>query len=403
MNKKVIIITKGNFPFGGPTANFLRNFAKSLSYAECEVMCISPIGFNYGHNVDNLKKRSGKVGDVSYRYLGFVNNPNNFFGKIINNLLGLVLPFFYILYRFPARRYSTVVVYNPFLGNMLSYLIVKIVFRMQLVIILPEFYDRPKKNKFSVPFLKWCSFYLSIKYLVRYGDKFIVLSNYLKEFLEGRFKNEKPILIIPNLTDADFFGDLSCSPFLENKYTIGYVGTPTNKDGVYDLIKSFSVIHKEFPQTHLLIIGDLTNGNSIIPSLTEYATNHGLTFNDITFTGLIPYKDVPGLLSSCQLLALTRPAGIASEAGFPSKLGEYFACKKPVLITSVGDIPFYFDDHKQVFMANPNDIDSIVNSMRIAIINKPLSDKVAQEGYLWMKNNLNYRGKAKTLSTFIFN
>ena len=83
--------------------------------------------------------------------------------------------------------------------------------------------------------------------------------------------------------------------------------------------------------------------------------------NSITFTGLVPFSDVPRLLNSCQILALTRPSGIFAEAGFPTKLGEYFACKKPVLITEVGDMPTYFKNENHVILVEPDNINSIVN------------------------------------------
>ncbi len=397
----ISIVIRGNFPFGGATANFLRYFALSLSYSGNKVSSISATGFMYGNNVDNLKKRTGKIGDVSFRYLGYLNNPKYLFGKLLNNLFGFILPIFYLFYKSLKRDVDTVVVYNPTVFTMLSYLIIKYLFRKQLVVIVPEFYEKPNTRFLSIARFKWYSFFYCAKYLLRYADKFIVLSQFLELYVKSRLKSLKPILIMPNLTDSELFEDVSRKPFLESIYTIGYVGTPTNKDGVLDLICSFGVIHKEFPKTHLLIIGDLTNGNTIISALKTYAKSQGLMDTDITFTGLLPYKDIPNLLASCQLLALTRPSGISAEAGFPSKLGEYFSCKRPVVITRVGDIPFYFEDKKHVFLANPNDIDSIVDSIKSAITDKELSERVALEGYQWMIQNLHYKNQAIRLKNFI--
>ena len=106
-------------------------------------------------------------------------------------------------------------------------------------------------------------------------------------------------------------------------------------------------------------------------------------------------------MKSCQILALTRPSGIFAEAGFPTKLGEYFACKKPVLITKVGDIPNYFKNEKHVILVEPNNIDSIVDGFEKIICNKDLSEKLSSNGYDWMKNNLDLNNVSTKLITFL--
>jgi glycosyltransferase involved in cell wall biosynthesis len=100
-------------------------------------------------------------------------------------------------------------------------------------------------------------------------------------------------------------------------------------------------------------------------------------------------------------LALTRPNGIFSEAGFPTKLGEYFACKKPVVITRVGDIPKYFKNEEHIILVEPGNIESIVNGFEV-LINRPnLSDKISKESYVWMDQNLNYLNVSLTIDLFI--
>jgi glycosyltransferase involved in cell wall biosynthesis len=237
--------------------------------------------------------------------------------------------------------------------------------------------------------------------LVRYADKFIVFSNYLKEYLSNRLKSSKDILIMPNLTDPKRFEINDIKPFKPNKITIGYVGTPTQKDGVLDLIKSFSIINNKYPNTHLLIIGDITNGDTIVPGLKKYASENGVKDDCITFTGLQSHRVVPQLLLSCQILALTRPKGIAAEAGFPTKLGEYLSCRKPVLITKVGDIPNYFKNEEHVILVEPENIESITHGFETIIINKKLSDELGLNGYKWMDENLNYVTQSKKISEFI--
>jgi glycosyltransferase involved in cell wall biosynthesis len=202
--------------------------------------------------------------------------------------------------------------------------------------------------------------------------------------------------------DPDNFHVPNSKPFIKNKITIGYAGTPPTKDGVMYLIDSFKILNKKYPNTHLLIIGDSINGNSTIPQLKDQALKLGLIEN-ITFTGLIAFSKIPELFNACQILALTRPNGISNEAGFPTKLGEYFACRKPVVITRVGDIPVYFKNEEHVIIVNPEDIVSIANGFEKLINNNPLSERICNNAYNWMDINLNYKNMSHKLCKFITN
>lgn len=403
VGRKKIVLVANNFPFGGASANLLRYFSLALALQNNDVEVIIPTGGYYGNKIDVNKKRYGKIESVKYRHLGFINHPKNYFGKAIDNILGLILPFFFLLSKSLKNNLDIIIIYCPGSINIILYLITNFLLRKKLLVILPEFYEKPKSKCISRSLIGWYSFYISIKYLVRYADKFIVLTSYLDKYLKNRLKSPKDILIMPNLTDPKRFDIDEIQPFKTNKITIGYVGTPTKKDGALDLIKSFSVLNNNYPDTHLLIIGDITNGNTIVPDLKKYAFENGVKEDCVTFTGLQSHMHIPHLLLSCQILALTRPNGIFAEAGFPTKLGEYLSCKKPVLITKVGDIPKYFKNEEQVILVEPENIQSIADGFEKIITNKNLSENLCLRGHAWMDENLNYVNQSKRISEFINN
>jgi glycosyltransferase involved in cell wall biosynthesis len=202
------------------------------------------------------------------------------------------------------------------------------------------------------------------------------------------------------LTDSTVFEAHNVKPFIENKITIGYSGTPTAKDGILDLIRSFGILNKKYPNTHLLVIGDLTNGETIVPDLKNYAKSY-MDLENISFTGLVSHERIPDLLNSCQILAMTRHNGIFAQAGFPTKLSEYFACKKPVLTTAVGDISKYFTNREDLILTEPENIESIVNGFEDLLNDKQLADKISLNGYNWMNLNTNYLNISSNLSKFI--
>jgi glycosyltransferase involved in cell wall biosynthesis len=401
MESKKIVLIAGSFPFGGAGANLLRYFTITLARRNNVVEVIIPTGGIYGNKIDINSRRSGQIDSVRYRHLGFIIHPRNYLGKILDNVLGLILPFFFLLQKTIKKELDLIIVYDPTFISMCSYLTIKFFLKKKLVVILPEFYERPNKKSASLSLVSWYNFYFAIKYLVPYADKFIVLSSYLKDYVTDRLKKSKDILIMPNLTDPKRFELKEIKPFKSDIITIGYVGTPTRKDGVLDLIRSFGILNKMYNKTHLLIIGDITNGNTIVPDLIKYAEELGISNDCVTFKGLQSHEAIPRLLLSCQILALTRPNGIFAEAGFPTKLGEYFSCKKPVLVTKVGDIAKYFKNEEHVILVEPENIQSIVDGFEKLIKDKNLSEKISKKGYEWMEENLNFVNQSKKISEFI--
>ncbi len=400
--RKTIFISYSNFPFGGAMANFSRNLVSGLAIYNHNIEVVLPTGNSYGNGIDFNLSRRGIINGVHYRHLGYINHPKSYIGKIIDNISGLILPLILLIKKALKNDLDNIIICDPDFVKTLLYVITKSVFQKKLIIILPEFYEKPKTRFISLSLIKWYSFYYGLKYLVKYADGYIVLTNYMKVYLTDKLKIIKGILIVPNLIDPKKFESHNVTPYIINKITIGYTGTPTKKDGVLDLIKSFSILCRTHKNIHLLIIGDLTNNKSLIPSLKEFALNEGVLEN-ISFTGLVSHTRIPDLLNSCQILALTRPNGIFAEAGFPTKLSEYFACKKPVLLTSTGDIPKHFKNEEHAIIVEPENINSMVSGFELLLNNKELADRISENGYNWMEQNTNYIKVAPLISRFLNN
>lgn len=179
-----------------------------------------------------------------------------------------------------------------------------------------------------------------------------VISKGLKEYYSQ--KGIKKIEVINMFVDANRFEGVDHNS--EVKY-IAYCGTiSVFKDGTDTLIKAFSRFHTTYPEYKLYLVGqfDLQGSEQILKRLIRELDLDG----SVVFTGRINANDLPNMLSCARMLALARPNTIQSQYGFPTKLGEYLATGKPVVVTKVGEIPLYLHDGENAFLATPNDIDS---------------------------------------------
>jgi glycosyltransferase involved in cell wall biosynthesis len=404
-NKRIIIITYGNFPYGDASANLLRNFALALDKSGHQVEVILPNGESNSsvhQSSPGNSQKLNKLGRIKYRFLGYRFHPKNKIGKLFALFRSFFATFFFLAKNNIRRKETLIILYDISFTTALPVILSRLFKRPEAILILPEYYDHYQFPRLSKGRINWHNFHLGMLLFAKYFDGYIVLSMFLKNYVINTLQSKKPILLMPNLVDPNDFSPGTKTDFLQDKITIGYVGTPSIKDGVMDLIEAFGKVYYKHPDLHLLIIGDLPLGKSILPPLKNLSADLRI-LEAVTFTGLVSKNVVAELLGSCQILALTRPNSIVSEAGFPTKLGEYFSCKKPVLLTSVGDMKLYFTDNMHVKFAIPGDVASIAKGLEQLILDQNLRSVLAENGYQWMLENLSYQNQSGRLSDFLQN
>lgn len=193
--------------------------------------------------------------------------------------------------------------------------------------------------------------------LAKRATGMLVISKALKDYYVQR--GIKNIEIINMFVDASRF-DISILEHQE-KY-IAYCGTVSLfKDGVDCLIKAFHLFHELHKEYSLKIIGRFENEESE-QEICELVESLGLN-TAIDFTGLVSADEMPKLLKGAYMLALARPNNMQAQYGFPTKLGEYLATGKPVVVTMVGEIGDFLVDGVNCRMAEPDNPQDFAEKM----------------------------------------
>ena len=396
LDTKFLLITSTNFPTGGAGANYLNLFCKGLIYNKYKIKVLLLKGFAFGKFSTKHVKNNLTDDGIEFSYLGLTARPQNTFYKIMDEivvhfkLIGLMLSLL------PKRKKISLLIYNNEVHtNLVIYPIAKL-FGIKIISFVPEFYDKGTFEGSFLRRLKWYGFLFNFSYLNRLSYKLIVFSYYLKEeYLKFGYK-ESDIIVQPNLTDFDYWRIESP----KTQYTLGYSGTPSIENGLYDLFAAMSVLKKEGIITTLSVIGDKLFGNSIIPELVEVCKGYGIADN-ITFKGLVELDEVKRNLSECEILTLTRPAMIQTLAGFPTKLGEYFASGKKVLVTNFGDIEKYFLNQEELVIAQSGSVEDIAKKIKWMIENGTEAELLTQQGYKKAKQMLEYKTNVNKIAAFI--
>lgn len=213
-----------------------------------------------------------------------------------------------------------------------------------------------------------------LKYSKRLSGLFVI-SNALKDYFVENGVDESRVHIINMVVDESRFRGLKKNG--EGDKIIAYCGTASNnKDGVDQLIKSFSVVSSAYPEYKLMIIGRTPDKDQKFSNL-RLVESLGLS-NKVIFTGAIPYNQVPQMIVDADILALDRPNNKQAKYGFPTKLGEYLISGNPVVITNVGDMHLFLKHKVNALIAEPDSIDSFSKEL-IWTIEHPEEAKVIGE------------------------
>lgn len=399
--QKLLIVTSSNFPYGSASANLLRLMGAGLTEQGWAVEVLLQRGL-HTDNKQTVPPRSGVERGVAFRFFGWRVRPRNLLLKPVDTLCGNLSAMADIIRRKTRKRVDTVLLYNSSgLENAAILLLCKIL-RIKAVSYISEWYEKASivRRWYHLP--QWWDFLFRMKVVNPRFDGLVMPSHFLFNYYRDKKRiPESRMYLLPNLVELAYFETAAAdTEFPKHGVRIGYCGTPTRKDGAEDLIRAFALVQAQEAAAELMIIGGRVGDTQLLDHLKRLAEELGVT-GRVIFTGLVPFQRMPGLLHSCDILALARPAGVFAEAGFPTKLGEYMACKKPVVLTRVGDIPRYLTHQKNAMLAEPDNPADLAQQVLWLIDHPEQAKMIANQGYDWASQVLSDRKAIVEFSAFL--
>jgi glycosyltransferase involved in cell wall biosynthesis len=182
----------------------------------------------------------------------------------------------------------------------------------------------------------------------------------------------------------------------EKEILVGYVGTFQKWHGVDTLISSFSWLRKQSTNIKCILVG---------PNYQEYRKiSEGLGLKDILlFTGQVEYKDIPSYINACDIMVapynpnvdpLRKKFGI----GWPIKILEYMACRKPVISTSVYPVTEIIEDKVSGRLVPPGNAIELSHAIAELAVDKELSSRIASTGYEKVASRYSWEKVAMNMS-----
>ena len=235
------------------------------------------------------------------------------------------------------------------------------------------------------------------KEICKVCDKVITVSNYIKSRVET-IGAEIPIETVYNGIDLERF--YHATPinrktfgFKEDDFIVVYSGRINPEKGVKELIQAFAKLY-DYPNIKLLIIGSSFYGNNKKndPFILELQEESKKNINSITFTGFIPYEQIPSYLAIADIAVVPS----IWEDPFPTTILEAMASGIPIIATNSGGITEACKECAIIINKNnaTNEIQSSIIKLysnillRQELSNKSLNQSITYDNNQYAKNLL---------------
>lgn len=362
-----------------------KNAAAQRVVANCKIM--NDIGYKivlagidksqqFGKNVDFIKAPS--VGEFECFTVPYPNSIISWFNHInsINSIIRL-------LKKYNKNDIFAVIAYNYPAVALMKFLRYTKNNDIKLIADCTEWYGKSNNIiKFLDTSIRMCFVHKRIKNI-------ICVSDYLeKYYLSMGCKT----INIPPLIDGKEDKWKNSIQYKPNTIRIfSYVGSPgtaKEKDRLDIVIDAFNKIKSNGHKFKLNIAGiTKKNFGEIYP---DYKNMVNTMNNEIRFLGRLSHMESIRILKESDFSIFARLENKVTRAGFPTKLGESYACGVPVVTNPTSNILRFLINGKNGYIAKDCFVDSLKDTIEDALITND-DALVKMHDYCKNNNELEYR------------
>ena len=382
---KISILTASDFPYGGAAENLVRQLALGIYENDVKVEVIRYRGSRYGSQNDTPISCSN--------YLFNKPRKGDLF-NILEQIAIFILTPFLLAYRKFKKHDEHIVLY----GLEFSPIIRPIRFWTKLLGIkcyrfITDYYDDKVIASVWWKNIKHVFYRKQFQVIDPRLDGLFVVSHFLYEFCLQNGIPEEKIVLVPHFIDTELREKVANQK--DKKFTITYSGTLRRENGIYDLLEAFRLLLQQDKDLKLKLMGEVDE------ELQKMLDSEAYKHLPIEATGFLQKNDILNEMLSSSVLVNPRISGRLADAGFPTKMGEYLSTKIPVVSTKVGDLPRYLEHKKNIIFAEANDPESLAQSILYVKEHEQECIKIAENGYQWANEQLNYIKNSKKVIEFI--
>jgi glycosyltransferase involved in cell wall biosynthesis len=391
--KRIGIICGYAFPEGMAATSRILAYAKALNEIG---ICVDIYIYQYSENTKSNYPVNGEIDGVNYHYPNRRTWSGTKFERFfLDSIKTWLITFINIRKEHKKRKFDSIFISSDYINILTLFIPLFRFIKIKPVFITDE-YPIPirlyLKNK--IPIYKRAAY----KLILRYASGMIFMTQSLSEYFNNIVKRKS--YIMTSVIDFPRFNNIAMKPLkINNKRYICYMGNmELSKDNVDNIINAFALIKHKYGDLDLFLYGQPTDkDNKILTDLIEE-----LSLNDrVFFKGRINYSEVPSVLLGAEILVASQPKTKRAEGGFPTKLGEYLAAGRPVLLTQVGEIDQYIEDSKNGYLCEPENPVAFASKLSFILENYKEAQIVALKGREYVMSHFESKKVATGLVNFL--
>lgn len=245
---------------------------------------------------------------------------------------------------------------------------------------------------FDLGFVRNLNSYLFDKYLGRFVDVIFPISEYIISQCRAF---GKPMLKIPIV--ADF--DAGCRETTSGTVTPYFLYCASA--GYFRIIRFILNSFRLLPEPEIapVRLKMVLSGNT--DAVRNEIEKLGLD-GRVEIISNLPYGQLMKLYAGAAgLLIPLDPASLQDVARFSQKIAEYLSSCRPILTTAVGEIPHYFKEEVNAYIASEFTEEAYASLMQSVIEKPQMADAVGKAGCELGKSQFDYRYITKQMHDFI--
>lgn len=389
---KVYIITREPFPIGMAATNRIICLAKAFRSAGIDCMVIVFSRKYKDHSVPGI----GVFEGVPYEYIGgSTKRPRIMWVARLQSLWLRVALLCYL----NKKIKSGDVVYD-FIGksNRLKDKIIGIVHRKGGFCVreLNEYpFGTGKETKNTIKQREY-----AFKYLFPRYDGIIAISDALVDVAKKNCSPQCVIQKIPILVDFEKYNypDESSSNLVPYIFHAGTLYE--QKDGILGMIEAFGRAVKELDFPVKFISTGYKEKSPHIYEINSIIKKYNIE-DKVVFTGYISEEKLKMYLKGASICIINKYPNQQNRYCFSTKLGEYMAAGKPIIITHVGEAVNWLENYKDALIVEPQDIQALTNAIVKLFCNKDLRNAIGNNARETCHQAFDYKCHGRSLKHFL--